>query len=220
MVRHHLGLKQPQEGRQRAYSAFSEVWTPRKVCRVLKTPLRAFLRLARSRLALRLDTWFHTPRAGSKKGGPTRGPLNIAGRCPLREVKRGPREEWPGAIIDGQRGDPTPTEAVSRARSGTGWGGAARSRRRGHGQPGRTLYTGVSDPTLPRVEQGVKAGGHPLLPEDQTRPFGPRQGGAESSLPSAGTDHPDTWFHTPGTFPLTFITVITIITIITVITLQ
>lgn len=181
----------------------------------MKTPLRAFLRLARSRLALRLDTWFHTPRAGSKKGGPTRGPLNIAGRCPLREVKRGPREEWPGAIIDGQRGDPTPTEAVSRARSGTGWGGAARSRRRGHGQPGRTLYTGVSDPTLPRVEQGVKAGGHPLLPEDQTRPFGPRQGGAESSLPSAGITlghvvsptpsrrgtepENDTSFHPPGT---------------------
>lgn len=37
----------------------------------------------------------------AKKDGPTQGPLNIAGRCPLREVKRGPREEWPSAIIDG-----------------------------------------------------------------------------------------------------------------------
>lgn len=61
MVRHHLGLKQPQEGRQRAYSAFSEPRTPRRVCRVLKTPLRAFPRLANSRLASRSDTWFHTP---------------------------------------------------------------------------------------------------------------------------------------------------------------
>ena len=77
-----------------------------------------------------------------------------------------------------------------------GWRGPQRSE--DSGLLGRTLDAGVSDPTLPRVEQGVKAGGHPLLPEDQTRPFGPRQGDAESSLPSAGTDHPDTWFHTPA----------------------
>ena len=42
MVRHHLGLKQPQEGRQRVYSAFSESRVSPKVCGVLKTPLRAF----------------------------------------------------------------------------------------------------------------------------------------------------------------------------------
>ena len=82
------------------------------------------------------DTVYHPPQA--KKGGPTQGPLNIAGRCPLREVKRGPREVWPGAIIDGQPSRQTERmTGQGRTAAPAGWRGPQRSE--DTGRTGRTL---------------------------------------------------------------------------------
>ena len=131
-------------GRRRRCGSFFDARTPHRVCRVLKTPLWAFLRLAGIVAALRVGHVVSHTKGGSKKDGPTQGPLNIAGRCPAQGGEAGGQGRYGRAQLStepaeapGGGTEPERMTGQGREAAPAGWRGPQRSE--DTGRTGRTL---------------------------------------------------------------------------------